>query len=110
MTQLYEDRPRDHYDLTDKEMVAAVVLMQSAMNQCGAKRPEDFEHSEETWLEPSALTGAGYSEEEAAAYWSSLVEKVFIRDMAPHGYSLSTHAWQWMANFWDEVKDLKPTT
>ncbi len=98
------------FDLTEKELAVAVILTQSALDSCGGHRPSDFENDEHTWVHVNDLMDEGYSDKEAAGFFSSLSDKGFIVDnelgstnRQPHlaDWCIATPAWRWMDTIWD---------
>ena len=93
------------YDLTNNEMQAAKVLVQTCLDNMGGKRPADLEHDECTWIMPSDLIEAGWNKNEAAGTWSALDAKGFIQDNDPGctdgaHWIVTTSGWKWMEDHW----------
>ena len=89
------------FNLTEKELKAAKILVQSCLDNMGGERPADLEQDEFTWVDLTDLTNSGLSRFEAAGLMSSLNEKGFIEEYNKKEWVVATEAWRWLDTVWD---------
>ncbi len=98
------------FKLTDAEFAVARILVQECLGGMGGSRPSDLEFDEYTWADPADLQGYGYSDHQAAGFFSSLSTKGFIADSGDTDESgravwyVVTKGWKWMDTEWDSAE------
>ena len=90
------------FDLTEKEMAAARIFVQTCLDGMGGKRPGDLEYDEYTWIDANDLIQNGYTRHEAAGLMSSLAEKGFIEEFSATEWVVATEGWRWMDTVWED--------
>lgn len=101
------------FELTEKEMRAAVMFVASCLDAMGGKRPSDLETDELTWVDINDLIAmGGYNRHEAAGLMGSLCEKGFLLDYDNDpakdaaNWVVTTEGWKWLDTVWDDYLGL----
>jgi len=92
------------FDLTDKELAAARILVETCLSNMGGKRPLDLDADPYTWVSIEDLTSKGYSKHEASGLFGSLSVKGFVSG-DPKDSAVTTEGYRWLDTVWDEVND-----
>ena len=90
------------YNLTPKEMQAALAFVDSCLRGMGGERPSDLESDEYTWISANDLVEQSWNKHEAAGLMSALSEKGFISEYEPGQWIVETSAWRWIDTVWDQ--------
>lgn len=92
------------FALTEKELKAATILVQSCLSNMGGSRPSDLDADPFTWVEIKDLMEEGYSQNEAAGLFSSLSSKGFIGgeyNTKSCDTFVTTEAYRFMDTMWE---------
>ena len=90
------------FDLTQNELAAALVLVNSCLDGMGGKRPSDLEHDEYTWVDAKDLMATKkWNKNEAAGTFGALMAKGLVMEYDRNEWCLTTDAWRWLDTVWD---------
>jgi len=95
----------EQFDLTPNEIKAARILVESCLRGMGGNTPLDLDNDPFTWVNIQDLMDAGYTQQQAAGFFSSLQMKGFIGGEYNRKRCetfVTEKGYRYMATIWDE--------